>query len=317
MKKCLIFLDRDHMKDSINLLEIASLIYREDCETYGIIFSGGTEEANGYFNEMIYIVSNKMNPYDARSMAAIMALVHETYQFDCILFPASWVGRMLAPRLAVRLGSGLTADVTEIRMHGNEIEMIRPAYGGRIMAGISNTGSGPVMMSVRAGVFHVELLHKKQTKETYLNIPSTASGFQQITSIKKDVKKDIRDSRVLVSGGGGIAGGFQQLEILAKLLNGQTAASRKLVDMGLVPRSIQVGQSGKTVRPDLYMAFGIHGSMQHMEGIQNVKNLITINRNNKAPICSISDIVVEGDAEKFAQMLIQKINKSEQKTTEE
>ena len=310
MKKCLIYLDHDHMKSSIQLLEVISQIYLdEEFETFGVEFMQESPEAAGYFDEIIRVVKEGANLYDVRHMTSVMATLHENYQFDSIIIPATWLGRMLAPRLAVRLKTGLTADVTEVRKSENGIEMVRPAFGGKIMAGIRNTGEGPVMMSVRENIFEYMGLPNKKSRITYFMDHLESSGVRQISIRKKNTPEDIRDSQILVSGGGGIAGAFWQLEELAELLGGQVAASRKIIDRGLAPRAIQVGQSGKRVSPKLYIALGIHGSMQHIEGIQNVEHLISVNTNRRAPICSLSDIVVEGDAQTFVRMLIDKIKK--------
>ena len=121
--------------------------------------------------------------------------------------------------------------------------------------------------------------------------------------------KDIRESEVLVSGGGGVLRHFGKLELLAKELNGMVAASRRAVDSGLAPRQIQVGQSGKTVSPRLYVAIGISGSIQHVVGIKNAEHIIAVNSNRYAPICSIADIVVEGDATEFIEKMVERIRK--------
>lgn len=107
--------------------------------------------------------------------------------------------------------------------------------------------------------------------------------------------------------GGGTARSFHKLESLADVLDGQVSASRKIIDKGIVSRSVQVGQSGKTVRPKLYMALGISGAIQHVEGLKNVENIIAVNTNRSAPICSLSDIVVEGDASEFIDKMVQRI----------
>nr|MDA3941003.1 FAD-binding protein [Spirochaetia bacterium] len=112
---------------------------------------------------------------------------------------------------------------------------------------------------------------------------------------------------VLISGGGGITGGIPQLYSLAEELNGKVSASRRIVDQGLAPRNIQVGHSGKTVSPRLYMALGINGAMQHVEGLRNVESIISVNTARNAPICSLSDIVVEGDAREFVESLTTRI----------
>ena len=119
---------------------------------------------------------------------------------------------------------------------------------------------------------------------------------------------DIRCSRILVSGGGGLAGSFDKLEPLAQALGAGVSASRKLVSLGIAPRRIQVGQSGKRVKCELYIAVGIYGAFQHIVGINDVKHIIVVNKNRLAPICSLADIVVVGDAVEFIEKLIYRLS---------
>jgi len=215
---------------------------------------------------------------------------------------------MLAPRLAMRLNTGLVADVTAIRHEGDQLLAIRPAYSGRIMAAIEFVGDGPVMMSIRPGVFHWDRPTDKNTQTEIMTPANVCAGTMRRLAVKtKEQTYDIRESDVLVSGGGGMIGHFHELQRLAQTLGGQVSASRKIVDQGIAPRSIQVGQSGKTVSPKLYLALGINGAVQHVEGLRQVKNIISVNLNKNAPICSLSDIVVEGDAVTFIHKLVEKI----------
>ena len=135
-------------------------------------------------------------------------------------------------------------------------------------------------------------------------------GLRLIERREKSVTQDISESEVLISGGGGVVRDFHILERLAEALHGMVAASRKIVDMGKAPRAIQVGHSGKTVRPRLYIALGISGSAQHVAGIRNAEYIISVNTNRQAPICSISDIVVEGDGRVFVEGLLKRIEAS-------
>ncbi|MRR32189.1 electron transfer flavoprotein subunit alpha/FixB family protein, partial [bacterium] len=224
--------------------------------------------------------------------------------------------RMIAPRLAMRLQAGLVADVTAINREGNELLAIRPAYSGRMLASIRFAGEGPVMMSIRPGVFHSENSGASRENspvdwttriEPFVPRQVRDGKIRRLSVTKKEQIYDIRESDVLVSGGGGVIGKFHHLERLARKLGGQVSASRKIVDQGSAPRSIQVGQSGKRVSPKLYIALGINGAIQHVEGLKQVEHIISVNINKDAPICSLSDIVVEGDAVTFIEKLVHKI----------
>lgn len=274
--------------------------------TCGVSFGSAGAEAEGQFDYFIEVCGS-IQDYDVIAMADVMEKLQQTWRFDSILFPATRRGRMLAPRLAMRLNAGLAADVTAIRRKNGAVEIVRPAFGGKLMAAIVSR-TDPLMMSIRQNVFLYEKKEQKATIKTkYLPKEAMKSGIRLLEVHEKEAVRDIRDSEILVSGGGGVMQNFERLHVLAKELNAQVSASRKPVDNGIVLRDIQVGQSGKTVSPGLYLALGISGSAQHIEGMKNAENIIAVNTNKNAPICSISDIVVEGGAEEFIGRLVDKI----------
>lgn len=309
MKKSLIYLDKENYENSIDLLEVVRQIYGEDKnETYGISVNHCCLKAEGAFDKLIQVSEDEIFEHDPMIVTDIMEELHQQYEFDCILIPATQFGRMLAPRLAMRLKVGLVADVTAIHHHNGVIEMVRPAFSGKIMAKIIKKGDGPYMMSVRQNVFAYNHERLKDTQIiTFQPVRQRNSGLKLINKKVKVQSCDIRDSKVLVSGGGGTSRNFKKLELLAKELNGQVSASRKIIDKGIAPREIQVGQSGKTVNPKLYIALGINGAIQHIEGLKKVDHIISVNTNKSAPICSLSDLVVEGDALEFIDKLVEKI----------
>lgn len=309
MKRCLVFLDGQALQDSIDLLEVARQIYPAQAyESTGITFGSETGPAEGAFDTIIQVRDDRIPSFDPMAVTEVLVELHQLRSFDTILVPATPFGRMVAPRLAMHLKTGLVADVTAISHEGGHLQAIRPAYSGRIMAAIEFVGEGPVMMSIRPGVFHWGCLAEKKT-QTELFTPAQArtGTIRQLAVQAKEQTYDIRESDVLVSGGGGMIGHFHELERLAHCLGGQVSASRKIVDNGLAPRSIQVGQSGKTVSPTLYLALGINGAVQHVEGLKQVKHIISVNLDKNAPICSLSDLVVEGDAVTFIDKLVAKI----------
>lgn len=311
MKKSLIYIDQENVKNSVDLLEVVRRIYGTDCETYGIIVNGTCDEAKGHFDILIQVSEEKVFLHDARSVTDLLQELQIAHDFDTIVIPATNFGRMLAPRLAMRLHVGLVADVTAIAVENNQLEMIRPAFSGKIMAGIIQQGKGPTMMSVRPNVFTYDRKAEKSTLVVqYHPTKLRESGIKLIETHEKEQTYDIRDSKVLISGGGGTIKSFDRLEELACALGGHVAASRKIIDKGIAPRSIQVGQSGRTVNPKLYIALGISGAIQHIEGLKHVETIISVNTNRNAPICSLSDLVVEGDAAEFIERLTNRINKA-------
>ncbi len=309
MEKCLIFVDSEHAKNAIELLEVARQIFDQaPYETYALCIHEIPESIIGAFDLVIRVSHESVKCYDAKNIATIMEELHVIHDFSAILIPATQIGRMLAPRLAMRLHVGLVADVTAIEHVNGKLQMVRPAFSGKIMACISNLGKKPIMMSVRQNVFiYNERLSKATRIEHFYPKSDLTGNINRIKTHEKPKSKDIRDSEVLVSGGGGAKKGFHRLAELADVLGGEVSASRHIVDSGIASRNIQVGQSGKTVSPKLYFALGIYGSLQHVEGLKNVKYIISVNMNKDAPICSLSDIVVEGDAIEFVEKLVDKI----------
>lgn len=312
MKRCLILLERQNEKFCVDLLQTVDEIYEKNCERYALSFDADIREAEGKFDQIITVADQRVHSYDVHMLTGIMGEIQEKYQFDSILILATHFGRMLAPALAMRLRTGLVADVTKIGHYKNQIEMIRPAFSGKILAGIINTSGTPVMMSVRPGVFLYEDDRNKQTKHwKYVPDQIRPSKIERIARKEKPQTRDIRESEVLVSGGGGILENFDAIDLLAERMGGMKAASRRVVDSGKADRSIQVGQSGKIVHPKLYIALGISGMLQHIAGLNHVKHLIAVNTNKNAPICSLADIVVEGDACTFVKNMVKRIDDTE------
>ena len=314
MKRSLIYLDIENIQNSIDLLEVARQIYGIDpYEVYAVAFTSSEpviSDINGKFDCLIQLDDADIHHYDAAVLTEIMEELQELFEFDSILIPATHLGRMLAPRLAMRLHVGLVADVTAIDHSKAGVEMIRPAFSGKIMAGIVNRGKTPIMMSVRQNVFSYQMTNVKDMSVVdFKPTRHVKSKIKLIETRAKEKSEDIRESQVLVSGGGGTKKHFHRLKQLAELIDGQVAASRRIVDDGIASRAIQVGQSGKTVSPKLYFALGIYGSLQHIEGLKNVEYIISVNTNKDAPICSLSDLVVEGDAIEFIEKLTERINR--------
>jgi len=311
MKHCLIYLDEGHMQNSLDILEVIRQMYPEECvTTIGLAINHSFTQAMGVFDQIISIHNRDINTFDLVSVSEVILELQEKESYDGLLMPASPFGRMLAPRVAMGLKVGLVADVTAIGHRKGQLEMIRPAFSGRLMAGIVSDGRGPIMMSVRQGVFHYTGPRDKKTEVIPYEPYQVVQGGIRVVGVKeKQSTYDIRESNVLISGGGGILRDFQKLKVLADHLQGQVSASRRLVDKGKADRSIQVGQSGKTVSPGLYVAIGIYGAIQHVEGLKNVKHIISVNTNRSAPICSLSDIIVEGDGVQFIEKLTAKIQK--------
>ena len=246
--------------------------------------------------------------YDVSNQTKVLAFLQEKYQFETILFPESYHGSLIAGRLATLLQTGLTADVTEIR----DKKLVRPAFDGKMLAVIANTaGASPLMATIRKGSFRTKVKRAKETKLIKEDIRQVLAPakIKQIGEVDKTHKpKDIRNSPFIVGAGGGTIDFFEQVRQLAKQVNADIGVSRKIVDSGLETRNNQVGQSGKIVSPALYLALGIHGSLQHLEGLKAVKEIIAVNTDKYAPLSMMADIFVEGDAQAFSIQLLKYID---------
>jgi len=240
---------------------------------------------------------------------------------EIFLFGATPQGRDLAPRVANRLRTGLTADCTALEICTEEgiLLQTRPAFGGNIMATIVCPDNRPQMATVRPGVMkkYPRDPEKTGTKEM-ITIDLDEKDFtirvlDIIASAKRHVK--LEDAKIIVAGGYGVNNpqGFKILEALATELWAEVGASRAAVDAGWIGQGHQIGQTGKTVQPDLYIACGISGSIQHLAGISQSKYIISINTDRKAPIVSVSDVTFIGDLFQVVPMLTDKIREYKEK----
>ncbi|SMC18306.1 electron transfer flavoprotein alpha subunit apoprotein [Desulfacinum hydrothermale DSM 13146] len=310
-RRVLIYLDPEGEADSIQLLEAANRMYgATGYRSYGLRLAGTCPQAEGLLDVLLQVEDPRVRPYDAANLARCVEAAHRKHHFDAILIPATTFGRMIAPRAAMRLHVGLTADVADIHREKGRIELVRAAFGGRMRAVVAHRGRGPLMITVRKNTFTLDARIRRSTDIAPLVVDGITEP--EVTLVERrpaEKAADIRESEVLVSGGGGIKEHFDQLEKLARALGGRVSASRRVVDAGLAPRRIQVGQSGKTVSPRLYIAVGISGSIQHVMGLKEVDTIIVANTDRNAPLCSLADMVVEGDGMEFVDRLTKRLLK--------
>ena len=250
---------------------------------------------------------------------------------DIVLFGATTIGRDLAPRLSARLATGLTADCTKLEIgltadctkleisEDKQLMMTRPAFGGNLMATIMCTEHRPQMSTVRPGVMpkrdpepgRTGSIVRFETKFDHSKI--RVKLLEEVREEKNKV--DITEAKILVSGGRGVGckEGFAKLQELAEVLGAEVSASRAMVDAGIMPHDRQVGQTGKTVRPDLYLALGISGAIQHLAGMEESGFIVAVNKDKFAPIFNVSDIGIVGDVGKIVPLLAERLRKEMQK----
>ncbi len=236
---------------------------------------------------------------------------------EIVLVGATSLGRDIAPRIAGRIGTGLTADCTklEIDLSDNKILQTRPAFGGNLMATIICPKNRPQMSTVRPGVMEKAVYCNEEKGEIEVIRPNLQPEMirTKLVEILESVKKavNLTDAKIIVSGGRGLknAEGFKLLEQMANLLDAQIGASRAAVDSGWIDHSHQVGQTGTTVRPTIYIACGISGAIQHLAGMGESKYIIAINKDPNAPIFKACDYGIVGDLYEVIPNIIEFLEK--------
>ena len=247
---------------------------------------------------------------------AITAIIKE-FDPEIVLYGATSIGRDLAPRVSARVHTGLTADCTKLEIAEDTklLNMTRPAFGGNIMATIVCKNHRPQMATVRPGVMKAlakDEARKGEVVDFKVDFTDADMNVKIREVVKGDSKAvDITEAKVLVSGGRGIGSPdfFGKLQELADVLGGVVSASRAAVDAGWIEKDRQVGQTGKTVRPDLYMACGISGAIQHVAGMESAEYIVAININDTAPIFDVADLGIVGDVKAIVPKLTEAIAK--------
>lgn len=266
-------------------------------------------------NRVILFQDKEVEKYRTEPYTQVIAEVVKQYKPEILLIGATAIGRDLGPRLAGRLHTGLTADCTKLNIvkETGHLLMTRPAFGGNLMAEILCENHRPQMATVRPGVM-VKKIRDENLKGEIINLDYTLdenNKYVEILDVIKQVKDriDIQDADILVSGGRGLGGpeNFSILRELADALGGEVSGSRAAVDSGWIEKDLQVGQTGKTVRPQLYFAIGISGAIQHMAGMEESDFIIAINKDPNALIFNIADVGIVGDLFDIVPKLTQAI----------
>lgn len=308
-------------KVGIELIGIASKLSADLGQEVVAVLLG--KEVKGLAENLIHHGANKvicvedpiLEHYATEPYTKAVNAIVEAKKPEIVLYGATSIGRDLAPRVSARVHTGLTADCTKLEIDPETklLLMTRPAFGGNIMATIVCKEFRPQMATVRPGVMHALPTDKSRTGEVEMfKVDFTDADMNiKIREVikEKNAKVDITEAKVLVSGGRGIGSPeyFDVLKELADELDGLVTSSRANVDAGWIGRERQVGQTGKTVRPDLYMACGISGAIQHLAGMEDSEFIIAINKDAQAPIFDVADLGVVGDLHKIMPILIDKV----------
>ncbi len=272
-----------------------------------IIGSGvqaAVDEANCHGADEIYVLdSEEYRVYSTDAYAKAVTFALQFYEPSTVLFGATPVGRDLAPVIACRLRTGLTADCTSLGIdeESGNVAWTRPAFGGNLMATILCPEHRPQMGTVRPGVF--KKAEKTEGKAVVIPLEFHVAPKEIRTEIVDVIREtaaeivDLEGAEIIVSGGRGVGGpeGFETIRLLADALGATVGASRAAVDSGWIPHSHQVGQTGKTVGPKLYIACGISGAIQHLAGMSGSDVIVAINKDPEANIFSVADYGIVGD----------------------
>ena len=277
-------------------------------------------------DKVIVVDDPELKEYRTEPYAHALASVINEFKPEIFLVGATAIGRDLGPRVSARIHTGLTADCTQLEigdfpinpMPGkeqkhNQLLMTRPAFGGNTIATIACPEFRPQMATVRPGVMQ-KAPKQAGAKATVIEFNPGFTPDNKYVEILKVVKSvaetvDIMDAKILVSGGRGVgsAENFKMLEELAEVLGGTVSCSRAVVDAGWMGKDYQVGQTGKTVRPNVYFAIGISGAIQHVAGMEESDIIVAINKDETAPIFDVADYGIVGDLNKIVPMLTEQL----------
>jgi len=279
-----------------------------------------------YGADKVYLVEHRLlRDYQTNSYAkAIFDLIHK-YKPQIVLYGATITGRDLAPRIASAAKAGLTADCTDLQigdhkdgkngqLHKNLLFQVRPAFGGNIIATIINYDRWPQMATVREGVVAMpeqDISRKGEIVEEKVELSQQDLPLEIIDEHKRQKKVNLKSARVIVAGGAGVGSkeNFKLIWDLANSLGAAPAATRAAVDLGFIDSDHQVGQTGTTVRPVLYIAVGISGAIQHQAGMSDSQKIIAINNDPEAPIFGIAHYKIVGDLNEVVPKMIKAIKK--------
>jgi electron transfer flavoprotein alpha subunit len=246
----------------------------------------------------------------AAGAAAMKAVIDGGDVPDIILFPQNYEGRDIMARLSVKLDKPVLTNNTELAVQDDVVLVTTPVFGGTKLVRTTFTGEGPYLVAFRPKSFPVEASGGGAPEVVAAPVPdlgATGGAQVQAVHVEEHTGPKLDEADIVVSGGRGLgeAAKYEMIETLAKALKGAPGASRAIVDAGWVPYSYQVGQTGKVVKPTVYIAAGISGATQHLVGMKGSKNIIAINKDPEAPIFSVADLGIVGDVHKVLPKLIE------------
>ena len=318
INKILIFIEQRNgkiKKSSLEIVSAAKNISDELGSSFDAVLIGNTvENADAIGHYGIKTVTHIMNPnletYSTSAYSKILSDHAREIDADAIFIANSAMGKDLAPFVAVNLNAGIAIDCTHLSVFNGDIIAERPVFAGKALIDIQLTREKKIF-TLRPNVFVPNIISDEKADIITKEIDSVDLSCKVVEIKKSSEKLDVAEADIIVSGGRGLkaAENFKMIEELAEALGAATGASRAAVDAGWRPHSEQVGQTGKTVSPNLYIAVGISGAIQHLAGMSSSKYIVAINKDKDAPIFQVADYGIAGDAFEIVPALIEELKK--------
>ena len=273
------------------------------------------DEVSRYGIQKVYhLKSSSLANYSSSGYSEAITNLAKEFAYDILILPNTTLGKDLAPRISIQLEAACLVDCVKISLSGDEIIFTRPAYAGKALTDVKLLSNKKVV-TIRPNVFKAQVTEASTKAELIVKELSEVNLKCRVTSFKKsEGKLDVAEADIIVSGGRGMKGpeNFHLIEELAEALGGAVGASRAVVDAGWRPHNEQVGQTGKTVSPTLYIACGISGAIQHLAGMSSSKYIVAINKDKDAPIFNVADYGITGDLFEIIPALTNEIKKVKQ-----
>ncbi len=319
MSKVLVFLEQRDGKikrASFESVSVSKKISSElSAELLAVIIGDNIENINDlskYGAKKVFHYKNKdLNNYSTTAYSEIVSNLAKEISADYLFFPNTALGKDIAPHVAAKIDAGIVVDCTKLKIENGEIIATRPIYAGKALIDVK-LNSEKRVYSLRPNVFKVEPMGNGQAPEVIVKEVESLNLANRVLEIKKsEGKLDVAEADIIVSGGRGLKApeNFHLIEELAEVLGGAVGASRAVVDAGWRPHREQVGQTGKTVSPSLYIACGISGAIQHLAGMSSSKYIVAVNKDKDAPIFNIADYGITGDVFEILPELTEEIRK--------
>jgi electron transfer flavoprotein alpha subunit len=273
------------------------------------------DEVSKYgIQKVIHLKKSELANYSSSGYAEAITNLAKEADYDILILSNTALGKDLAPRLSIKLDAGCVVDCIKLNLSGNDIILTRPTYAGKALIDVKLL-SNKKIITLRPNVFKAQIVENSAHAEIVVKEISQVNLNSKVTSFKKsEGKLDVAEADIIVSGGRGMKGpeNFHLIEELAEILGAAVGASRAVVDAGWRPHNEQVGQTGKTVSPTLYIACGISGAIQHLAGMSSSKYIVAVNKDKDAPIFNVADYGITGDLFEIIPALTNEIKKVKQ-----